>query len=156
VNQSVIDFVKNLMAAYPKYPTSGDTIELYYNKLSKWNLTLVQWELALESILEHHKDEKGFPNENIPTLTEIYPYLRNSRNATAQSNYGWLSFVSDNKQYSVRVQYVDGKWVNASMIHTDNHGKQIALQKYVGQIPVLPIDSTEIIYNADSPDSIHN
>lgn len=66
-------FVKQLVAAFSQWPIAKETVDLYIEKLAKWYLTREQWDAALDKIVTERQEG------NLPTLAEIYSYLRNER-----------------------------------------------------------------------------
>jgi len=144
-NVAALRFVKQLIAAFSRFKPSEETKNLYGEKLSKWKLTQSQWDNALDRLIADRAEE------NLPSLGEIYPYLKNSQQQIEQTNLGWMSFERNCRHYSVRVMCVKGEWLNAPMAYTDAHGQKISVQKFPGQKPILPADSENIIISPDNP-----
>jgi hypothetical protein len=67
------------------------------------------------------------------------------------NNYGWLSFRVRNLSYMVRVQCVDGEWVNARMGYANAGNIRVDLQKNPGRVPRLPPDATNVLISPDFP-----
>lgn len=149
-NLAASRFVRQLVAAFSRFPTSRETVELYNGKLSSWHLTQSQWDDALDKIIAEHTEE------NLPQLAEIYRHLRNQSAAGKIGNdLGWLHFESGGHRYAVRVRYDQGVWVNAPLAYADQHGKRMDVQKHPGGIPQLPVGATNIVSSPDNIDYIH-
>ena len=78
-------FIVNLSAAFSKR-TTPETAQLYYQKLSKWNLTDDQWARALSVLVADCSD--------FPKLNQIYPVLAafNPRRAVETKNAIFQTF----------------------------------------------------------------
>lgn len=152
-NESAVKFVKKLVAVFSKYPTAKETIQVYTEQLSKWHLTEAQWSDALSQIAEADRmDEKGNPDFSLPSLNEIYKYLRKQNKPKDNTdNLGWLHFELNNHKYAVRIMSVNGQWVNAPVSITDPFGNKISLQKYPGVAPIIPREATKVFYIPDKP-----
>lgn len=149
-NNAAVRFVRQLIAAFSRFQISKETIELYTQKLSNWRLTQTEWDAALDKLIAGHQDE------SLPQLSEIYRYLKNEvSSSTVGKDLGFLYFTSEGYRYAVRVKYQNGKWVNAPCSLTDSHGKVVVLQKYPGDVPVLPVDAQDILIAPDNVDYIH-
>jgi hypothetical protein len=149
-NQAANRFVKQLIAAFSRYPTSKETAELYAGKLSIWRLTQNEWDDALDKIIKEHQEE------NLPQLAEIYRFLRNQTAAAHSArDLGWLHFESGGLSYGVRVKYDGGLWVNHDVAYTDEHGNRMSVQRNPGRSPQLPLGATNIVLTPDNMDYIH-
>ena len=147
-NQAAIRFVKQLFAAFSRFPVTNETRELYANKLSNWRLTQNEWDDALDKIIDSHKDE------NIPALSEIYGNLKNVT-ARRQSNSagGLATFDLNGHAYGLRVQNDGGVWLIADVVSRDTHGVERHLQQNAGKPFGLhvPFGATNILVHPDNP-----
>jgi hypothetical protein len=106
-NQAANRFVKQLIAAYSRYPTSRETTELYYQKLSNWRLTQSEWDAALDKLLDQHTEE------NIPGLAEVTSALKSITTAKIQGgDYGFMYFNIKRNSFAVRLTHRDNVWVS--------------------------------------------
>jgi|WetSurMetagenome_2_1015567.scaffolds.fasta_scaffold74206_4 hypothetical protein len=146
-NQAAGKFVKQLIAAFSRFPTSKDTSELYYQKLSNWHLTQNEWDAALDRIIEVHTEE------NIPSLNAIYGFLKNAQAAIRTDTAGGLATwdMPNGYGYSLRVHNDQGVWIISDVVMRDSHGKEVHLQQHVGE-PFglrLPKGATNVIVSPD-------
>ena len=150
VNRAATEFVKRLVAAFSRWPAGKDTVDLYTEKLSKWTLSPVQWDRALDALIEAHQDE------NLPGLQTIYTALRNASYAGrsgSSSNLGWVSFQHNGRSYSVRAYCEQEIWLIAPLRYRDQRGNMVELQKNVGK-PVavhIPRDAQDVVCTPDNP-----
>lgn len=120
-NQAAIRFVKQLCAAFSRFPIAQETKELYTQKLSSWRLTQAEWDKALDRLISDHADG------SLPQLAEIYQHLKSQSAATAsQNDFGWLCYDENGMRWAIRVKYIGGDWV------------QTAMHKHPGEKPEIP------------------
>lgn len=142
-NQAAIKFVRQLWAAFCRYPISAETKELYGQKLSKWRLTQGQWDTALDRIIEGHE------SESLPSLSDLYAKLKEaqiSENA-GNGNMGWASFRLYDRDYSIRIWHDGHTWVISDLVYTDGQGRKTHMQTHVDQPVVnhIPADATDFL-----------
>ena len=147
-NAAAVRFVKQLCAAFSRFPVTNETRELYAQKLSNWHLAQNEWDTALDTIIESHKDE------NIPALSEIYGNLKGIT-ARRQSNSagGLATFDLNSHAYGLRVINDSGVWLIADVISRDAHGVEKHLQQNAGK-PLglhVPQGATNILVHPDNP-----
>ena len=129
-NQSCTEFIKNLIAAFPRFPVSKETAMLYNRKLQGYDLHEQQWERVLDSLIRNKT------SEYLPYLTEITTTIDNIKRTVNDNNYGFMYFTDSrgNPNNAVRVKCVGGRWVHA-------------IGPKAGQAPILPngavLDKTE-------------
>jgi hypothetical protein len=148
-NAAAVKFIKQLVAAFSRYPTTQETKELYSQKLSKWHLTQEQWDQALDVLISHESD-------SLPPLKDIYIALKNAQYTGAQHNsmaLGWLSFRVGCLDYVMRVISDGSVWLIAPMNYRDAHGQLVAIQQNVGQPAAMhtPEGATNILVTPDNP-----
>lgn len=83
--------MKNLAAAFGKWRVADETIEEYTGKLSRFHLAADQWNEALDRI------EGDF--DNLPSLKEIYPYLKEAQRQGKPDDFIALAFTIDGKRH---------------------------------------------------------
>jgi len=139
-NATAARFLKQLIAAFSRFPVMESTKELYLQKLSSWRLTQAEWDIALDRIIETFRDDKGNSAENLPPLQVIYTHLKNATyRAGSEGNGAWMTWEdSDGRRFAKRIKYVNLQWVNAESERTDAYGKKIVLQKNPGMLATAP------------------
>jgi hypothetical protein len=147
-NPAAVRFVKQLCAAFSRYPITAETRELYANKLSGWRLTQNEWDTAADRIIEVQTDD------NLPSLSIIYGYLKNAKASQRDdTNGGLATFDLNGMAYGLRVRNDGGVWLIADVVMRDAHGKEVHLQKHVGEAFGLhvPKDAYNVMVSPDNP-----
>lgn len=148
-NQLATRFVKQLIAAFSRFPTSKDTADLYILKLTNWQLRPNEWDLALDRLIEVHKED------HIPSLNMIYGYLKSAQAARADNRNGGLATfdMPNGYGYSLRVHNDGGVWIISDVITRDAAGTEKHLQKRHGEAlgVALPPGATNIMVHPDNP-----
>jgi len=133
-NTMANEFVKNLVAAFSRFPTSKDTSDLYCRKLAHWNLNQAQCDRAVDILIS---EEKG---DNLPSLNDVYAALKTAQyTVISQGNdYGFMYFELQGKSYAVRLVRRDGIWISSK----------------TGKFFNPPTEAENVIFVPDRPDII--
>ncbi len=124
-NKTVNKFVRRLAAAFPRFPMTADSQELYADKLSAWHLNDKQWERALEVIIQGREGQG-----DIPSLSDIYGFLRAIvAEPKADSDMGWCLFDYQGVRWSKRVYSESGIWKSIQVIYDSPDHKRWHLQR---------------------------
>jgi hypothetical protein len=147
-NQAANKFVKQLIAAFSRFPTSKETVQLYCDKLGKWRLTQDEWDKAFDLIIESQN------NDNLPSLATIYEYLKHAQVAhseTTSDDLGWIYSNHKGSTKAIRVKNMQGVWVIVDLIYRDSHGKETHLQNHSGEDvgKWIPKDAENVICKPD-------
>ncbi|MFH1236240.1 MAG: hypothetical protein V1685_04880 [Parcubacteria group bacterium] len=149
-SKSVTKFVKQLAAAYPRFPMTPDTQELYGDKLSGWKLTEKQWDRALEVIVQGREGQG-----DIPSLSDVYGYLRPILNEKqAISDAGWCSFDHDGVRWAKRVYSEGGVWKSIQVVFDSVDKRRWHLER-TGNEFHPPAGATVIRFKPDLEDRDH-
>ena len=144
-NKEADRFVRNFRASIGHWKMPDDTVALYLEELSPWNLKEKEWRHALKMIIADN--EKG---ELIP-LAQIFGYLRRSQETQHVTGLGWMTFIKDCKPHAVRIVSRDNAWVFAACVTHDRNGKEEILQNHPGEPAVAPDGATDIHFVPDEP-----
>lgn len=131
------EFVRNLAGAYPRFPMSPETRDLYVRKLMSWNFTPAQWAQALDIITEARAQE-----QSIPTMGEMLPFLRAVRRAANDHAYGWLLFTLGGRRTAMRVYAQGGEWMELKTVR-DGPGEKYRME-HSGRKAEAPQGATQI------------
>ena len=140
-----IEFVKNLSGAYPRFPMTAETRDLYVRKLGSWKFSQAQWDQVLIDIMAARENE-----QSIPALGEIYPHLKSVQQAANDHRYGWITFLLGDERKATRVYNQDGKWMVLA-IERDIHGDNRWKVDYTGRKAAVPQGATCIHIVPDDP-----
>lgn len=147
-NIAAAKFLKQIIAAFCRYPPTADTKQVYLQKLSRWKLTQQQWDDALEILTNNSNID------DLPLLAEIYPVLKAQTDERKPgSNLASVHFdMPDGYHYVERVMSVDSVWVYYPLVLTGPKGIKIELRpEKVGKAFIPPEGATNIETFPDKP-----